>query len=68
MAELKHPEEESLENKPWCWTTVQAQGNAPCQRSLHTGVVLENAMFVFGGYDGVQRTNDFYRFSFSNFR
>ena len=38
---------------------------APCQRSLHTGVALDNCLYIFGGYDGVQRTNDFCKFNFT---
>eukprot|EP00612_Vaucheria_litorea_P006419 CAMPEP_0171479238 /NCGR_PEP_ID=MMETSP0946-20130122/5282_1 /TAXON_ID=109269 /ORGANISM="Vaucheria litorea, Strain CCMP2940" /LENGTH=512 /DNA_ID=CAMNT_0012010083 /DNA_START=25 /DNA_END=1563 /DNA_ORIENTATION=+ len=35
---------------------------APCQRSLHVAVVYEDKMYVFGGYDGSNRVNDFYEF------
>ena len=65
MAESKHPQEENLENKAWCWSTVPVVNRAPCQRSLHTGVVLDNCLYIFGGYDGVQRTNDFCRLNFT---
>lgn len=65
MAESRHPQEESVENKAWCWSTVPAINRAPCQRSLHTGVVLDNCLYIFGGYDGVQRTNEFCRFNFT---
>mmetsp|Transcript_31989 Transcript_31989/g.55136 ORF Transcript_31989/g.55136 Transcript_31989/m.55136 type:complete len:500 (-) Transcript_31989:91-1590(-) len=64
MVEYRHPEEESLENKAWCWSNVPAQGKVPCARSLHTGVGFDNSLYVFGGYDGAQRVNDFYRFNF----
>ena len=66
--ELRHPEEECLENKAWCWSNVPVQSAPPCQRSLHTGVVLESSLYVFGGYDGVQRTNDFFKFCFKTMK
>ena len=65
MAESKHPQEEILENKAWCWSKIPATNRAPCQRSLHTGVVLDNSLYIFGGYDGVQRTNEFCKFNFT---
>ena len=68
MVEVRHPEEESLDSKAWCWSAVPSQGKAPCQRSLHTGAVLDSALYVFGGYDGVQRTHDFYKYCFKSHR
>jgi N-acetylneuraminic acid mutarotase len=68
MVEYRHPEEESLENKAWCWSSVSAQGKVPCARSLHTGVGFDNSLYVFGGYDGAQRVNDFYRFNFETYK
>ena len=65
MEESKHPQEENTEIKAWCWSTVSVINRAPCQRSLHTGVALDNCLYIFGGYDGVQRTNDFCKFNFT---
>jgi len=28
------------------------------------GIVVDDSLYIFGGYDGTQRTNDFYRFDF----
>lgn len=36
----------------------------PCPRSLHASVALENNFYIFGGYDGTNRRNDFYCFNF----
>jgi N-acetylneuraminic acid mutarotase len=47
-----------------CWTLIDASENVPSQRSLHVGVILDDSLFVFGGYDGTHRTNDFYKFDF----
>ena len=51
----------------WGWSKIEpnldpATGGqpAPCQRSLHVATVLNDKMYVFGGYDGSNRVNDFY--------
>jgi len=36
----------------------------PGPRFCHVGVIYESAFYVFGGYDGQNRLNDFLRFSF----
>ncbi|KAL7536201.1 hypothetical protein ACHAWF_005396 [Thalassiosira exigua] len=50
------------------WTSVSTDpaspGRPPCQRSLHAAAVLRDSMYVFGGYDGLNRVNDFYEFHF----
>jgi N-acetylneuraminic acid mutarotase len=33
------------------------------KRSLHACVAFETNIYVFGGYDGINRKNDFYRYS-----
>lgn len=43
-------------------------GTAPCERSLHTAAVLNGCMYVFGGYDGQSRVNDFHAYSFAERR
>jgi hypothetical protein len=37
----------------------------PNRRFCHVGVVHNESMFVFGGYDGSDRLNDFVRFDFT---
>lgn len=39
--------------------------NMPRRRFCHAGVVHNEALFVFGGYDGTLRLNDFVRFDFA---
>ena len=39
--------------------------SVPRQRSLHTGVVVGDALYIFGGYDGTNRLNDLHRFDFT---
>ena len=47
------------------WENVSTlTGNPPSERSLHAAAVLNDSMFVFGGYDGLHRVNDFYEFHF----
>jgi len=46
------------------WTLVKHTGTPPHQRSLHAGIVVKGCLYIFGGYDGSNRVNDLYRFSF----
>lgn len=50
------------------WTIVETDPNSPgrppCQRSLHASAVLRDSLYVFGGYDGHNRVNDFHEFHF----
>jgi hypothetical protein len=39
-----------------------SKGNLPCPRFCHTCEVYNNSLYVFGGYDGQQRLNDFWQF------
>ena len=47
----------------WCSVVVNS-GDSPCQRSLHVAAVYNKKLFLFGGYDGSNRVNDFYEFDF----
>ncbi len=44
------------------WTFINARGNKPAARYLHTAVVVENAMLVFGGTE--KAAGDVWSFSF----
>lgn len=37
----------------------------PSKRSLHVVAVYDDALYVFGGYTGERRVNDFFKFSFT---
>lgn len=37
----------------------------PCPRSMHAGAVSHSKLYIFGGYDGYQRSNDLYTYDFS---
>jgi N-acetylneuraminic acid mutarotase len=38
----------------------------PSARERHVAVSHDNLMFIFGGYDGISRLNDFYEFNVDN--
>lgn len=46
------------------WSPVQAMGTPPGHRFCHVAVVHNESMYVFGGYDGSNRLNDFLEFHF----
>lgn len=50
------------------WTAVKFAGTPPRQRSLHVGIVVGDGLYIFGGYDGSNRVNDFYKFDFKTSR
>ena len=37
-----------------------ASNQPPCARSLHVAAVWQDKVYVFGGYDGASRVNDFH--------
>jgi leucine-zipper-like transcriptional regulator 1 len=55
------------EPAPARWRAVNAssRGLQPRHRFCHVGVVYSNSLYVFGGYDGGDRLNDFVRFDFT---
>mmetsp|Transcript_29585 Transcript_29585/g.62882 ORF Transcript_29585/g.62882 Transcript_29585/m.62882 type:complete len:512 (+) Transcript_29585:125-1660(+) len=46
------------------WSQVKFSGLPPRQRSLHAGIAVGDCLYIFGGYDGSNRVNDFYKYSF----
>ncbi|RLN98277.1 hypothetical protein BBJ28_00003559 [Nothophytophthora sp. Chile5] len=52
------------------WSQVQTRGSLPPRRSGALGVVHENEMFIFGGYDGRDGNyfNDLFYFNFDSQR
>jgi hypothetical protein len=51
------------------WSIVETNGGTPpSARSLHAAAYLNGILYVFGGYDGVQRVNTFHAFSFAEKR
>ena len=61
----------SIEEQSWeeilSSSTVGAKGahnstSPPCPRFCHTGAVYNSSVYIFGGYDGQHRLNDFRSF------
>ena len=52
------------------WHQIEQSGSnevhPPCPRSLHASVAINNNFYIFGGYDGTNRRNDFYCFNFQS--
>lgn len=63
LFELQLPSNFSLPSR---WRQIKSSGmNEPLARFCHVGVVYNEALFIFGGYDGSTRLNDFVRFDFA---
>jgi N-acetylneuraminic acid mutarotase len=46
------------------WRVVPPTGQVPPPRDRHVSVVFGDGFYVFGGFDGVTRVNDFYAYDF----
>jgi N-acetylneuraminic acid mutarotase len=46
------------------WRVVPPTGQVPPPRDRHVSVVFGDSFYVFGGFDGVTRVNDFYEYNF----
>lgn len=59
-------------NKRGCdrghWSEIIPRGGStvPCPRSMHAGAIWRSNLYIFGGYDGRQRSNDLHVYSFPN--
>jgi len=63
LFELQLPTKVSI---PARWRQIKSSGiNEPLARFCHVGVVYNEALFIFGGYDGNTRLNDWVRFDFA---
>ena len=49
----------------WRPVHTSARGFQPRHRFCHVGAVHDSSLYVFGGYDGQNRLNDFIRFDFT---
>jgi len=67
LFELQLPTNLTLQ-VPARWRQIKSSGlNEPLARFCHVGAVHDEALFVFGGYDGSTRLNDFLRFDFASY-
>jgi len=64
LHELQLPSNPSTAAAKWRAVTTTTDNKPRC-RFCHVGVVHNEALFVFGGYDGTIRLNDFVRFDFA---
>lgn len=46
------------------WSVVLAIGAAPSPRDRHVAVVYKDSFYVFAGFDGSSRVNDFTEYNF----
>jgi hypothetical protein len=49
------------------WSVVLALGVPPTPRDRHVSVVYKDSFYVFGGFDGSSRVNDFIEYHFRRF-
>jgi len=57
----------SFTEKRWSPVLPSAtSGNPPSPRDRHVAVAYNNNFYVFGGFDGTSRVNDFFSFDFSS--
>ncbi|RLN69366.1 hypothetical protein BBJ29_000237 [Phytophthora kernoviae] len=56
----------ALHSSSQSWVAIPCENPsaAPCHRSLHVCAVRQDSLYIFGGYDGSNRINDFYEFNF----
>ena len=47
----------------WKEVIFDSNGIIPSPRHSHSGVIYQNFIYVFGGYDGLYK-NDFHKFNF----
>ena len=50
------------------WSEIVHRGGTneiPCPRSMHAGAMWHSKLYIFGGYDGRQRSNDLHVYDFS---
>ncbi|KAL3907560.1 MAG: hypothetical protein SGARI_003481 [Bacillariaceae sp.] len=62
LHELQLPSNAAL---PAIWRPIKSGTDEPRPRFCHSGVVYNESLYIFGGYDGSMRLNDFLRFDFS---
>jgi hypothetical protein len=56
----------NLDPGNYSWSNAQVGGPTPAQRFCHVACMYEDSMYVFGGYDGSNRLNDFQQFNFES--
>ena len=55
----------------YTWTQLPCGGgpdDVPSPRYFHACAMYDGHMFLFGGYNGTERLNDMYEYSFESYR
>ena len=63
--ELAQPISPSQAASGWSVVTTAPGSVPPCPRSLHSAAFLNGSLYIFGGYNGQARVNDFHAYSFA---
>jgi N-acetylneuraminic acid mutarotase len=50
----------NLKSGKFKWKQLEGEGVAPLNRFGHTAVVLENSMYIFGGWNGHYTMDDLF--------
>ena len=66
--ELAQPSSPSQAASGWSVVNTVPGSLPPCARSLHSTAVLNGSLYIFGGYNGQVRVNDFHAYSFATRR
>lgn len=48
------------------WKVLELHGDLPTPRSCPSFAKHDKSLYVFGGYDSINRLNDFYKINMSN--
>jgi hypothetical protein len=48
------------------WTELQCTGSVPSPRGKHAGVLVDDVMYVFGGFTGKTFSDDLYALQLSS--
>ena len=66
MSDLHELQLPATPSSPAKWRQLKStSSDQPGPRFCHVAVPYQDAMYVFGGYDGLERLNDFIRFDFA---
>jgi Galactose oxidase, central domain/Kelch motif len=67
--ELAQPDSQNgQDNTGWSIVNTFPETVPPCPRSLHSAVIWNDSLYIFGGYNGHVRVNDFHAYSFGTRR
>mmetsp|Transcript_27678 Transcript_27678/g.27541 ORF Transcript_27678/g.27541 Transcript_27678/m.27541 type:complete len:104 (+) Transcript_27678:79-390(+) len=53
----------SFDTEKLVWKQIKTCDIPPISRDRHVAVVYNRSIYIFGGYDGFNRVNDFYEYN-----